>query len=123
MTDLPNYYECTGCGETFNFARRSAYYCFDLEAVSPGTKLSGSKIFAIPVRPAWCKDCSWVCLVENLLPVRSFEDAYGMTKAGKEIEYPFASEHLSTPEGEAPIAPDAASRTSARSGIRRGTCR
>jgi hypothetical protein len=94
MIELPNYYACTGCGETFNFASRDAFYCFSRQALSPDTKLAGVDLLSVPARPGWCSDCGTVCLVENIEPLRAFELAFGAVKAGKQIEYPVSTEHM-----------------------------
>ena len=94
MIELPNYYACTGCGETFSFASRDAFYCLSRQAISSDAKLSGAELLSVPVRPAWCKDCGTVCLVENIEPLRAFELAFAAAKAGKQIEYPVATEYI-----------------------------
>lgn len=53
MIELPNYYACTGCGETFSFTSREAFYCFSRQALSSDAKLPGADFLAVPVRPGW----------------------------------------------------------------------
>lgn len=100
---IPSYYECSSCRERFEFAFREAYYYLGLGPVE-GSALDEA-LLAIPVRPGWCKDCSCVCIVEDIAPLRIFEAAYGTVKQGRPIEYPVATEHyeqeLATAEAEA----------------------
>lgn len=92
---LPNYYACTGCGEVFHFAHREACYYFNFDSTPLCGQLSGADLVDIPVCPGWCKECSKVCLVEHIEPVRAFEDAYGLVRGGKPVEYPLATKFLS----------------------------
>lgn len=95
---LPNYYACSGCDETFHFANRTASYLFDASSQLAGGRTPRARLFDIPVRSGWCKHCAALCLVEDIAPVRAFEDAYGAVKAGKVVEYPTPTENLSAPE-------------------------
>jgi hypothetical protein len=87
---IPNFYKCSSCREEFGFKVRAAY-CYT--GTAPFEKrVEYSDLLPIPVRPAWCKDCEAVCVVEDIAPLRAFEDAYGAVRCGREIEYPFSSE-------------------------------
>lgn len=92
---LPNYYACTGCGEAFHFAHREACYYFNFDSAPLSSQLSDADLVEVPVRPGWCKACSKVCLVEHIEPVREFEAAYGLVRAGKPVEYPLTTQFLS----------------------------
>ena len=69
----PSYYECTSCRERFYFAFREAYY--DLKSGTAEGSALDESLLPIPVRPAWCKDCSCLCIVEDIAPLRAFEAA------------------------------------------------
>lgn len=97
---LPSHYACTSCGERFVFADREALYYFNFDRVPLGNQLPGTDLFSVPVRPGWCKDCSNVCLVEDIAPVRAFENAYGAVKAGRVLTYPAAMENLTRQKAE-----------------------
>ncbi len=97
---LPSHYACTSCGERFEFTHREALYYFNFDAIPLGSQLSGTDLFTVPVRPGWCKNCATVCLVEDIAPVRAFEDAYGATRAGRAVEYPSATEHLNPQQAQ-----------------------
>ncbi len=57
-------------------------------ATSVEKTVADEDLFPIPVRPAWCKDCSGLCLAEDIEPLRVFEEAYGAVRRGLSIEYP-----------------------------------
>lgn len=94
---LPSLYACTSCGHTFPFAHREASYYLAVDGVPLGQQVSGARLFQVPVRPGWCKDCGDVCLVEDIAPLRAFEDALGAVRSGRAVEYPTQTENL-TPE-------------------------
>jgi hypothetical protein len=87
--NLPTYYKCSSCHEEFRFKFRSAYYYAGTATFDK--KVADADLLPIPVRPAWCKDCEAVCLVEDIAPLRAFEDAYGAVRCGRTIEYPVDS--------------------------------
>lgn len=87
---IPSFYECNSCGERFRFGVREAYYYMGPGSVEGSA--SDDSLLSIPVRPAWCKDCSCVCIVEDIAPLRTFEAAYGAVKQGRPIEYPVETE-------------------------------
>lgn len=88
----PSYYECTSCRERFHFAFSEGYYNVGPDTVE-GT-VREEALLAIPTRPAWCKDCGCLCIVEDIAPLRSFEAAYAMVRQGRAIEYPAVTEFL-----------------------------
>lgn len=96
MYELPSHYACTGCGKRFGFEfQRSVYYC----GTTPlGHQLLDADVFPIPVRPGWCKTCDKLCVVEDIRPLRTFEDAYGAVRAGKNVEYPEGTLNYDLPE-------------------------
>lgn len=96
MYELPSHYACTGCGKRFGFEfQRSVYYC----GTTPlGHQLLDADVFPIPVRPGWCKTCDKLCVVEDIQPLRTFEDAYGAVRAGKNVEYPEGTLNYDLPE-------------------------
>lgn len=101
---LPSHYACTGCGERFEFAHRDALYYFDFDPAPLGSQVSSVDLFHVPVRPGWCKTCATVCLVEDIAPVRAFEDAHGAVRGGRTVEYPSATEFLSPLQAHDEIA-------------------
>jgi len=101
---LPSHYACTSCGERFEFAHREAVYYFNFDSAPIGSQVRGADLFAVPVRPGWCKSCATVCLVEDIAPVRAFADAYGTVRAGRAVEYPSATEFLDLQQAQDEIA-------------------
>jgi hypothetical protein len=90
---IPNSYVCTGCGAEFPLAVPDyAVYLFDSDGSPLAGTLDGSTLHQIPVRPAWCKTCRHVTVVEDIAPLRAFEDAYAAVRAGRNVEYPQATE-------------------------------
>ena len=98
----PSYYECTSCRERFYFAFREAYY--DLKSGTAEGSALDESLLPIPVRPAWCKDCSCLCIVEDIAPLRAFEAAYAVVRQGRPIEYPLVTEYLEPEAAEASLA-------------------
>lgn len=92
---FPNSYVCSSCHEKFAFDFRQAYYY--LGATPLGKRVAFDDLLPVNVRPAWCKDCQRVCLVEDIAPLRVFEDAYGAARNGRPIEYPVYSEYMEAP--------------------------
>lgn len=101
---LPSLYACTSCGEQFELSRGSALYYFNFDSAPLGSQLSYDDLFTVPVRPGWCKDCASVCLVEDIAPIRAFEDAYGAVRVGRSVEYPASTECLSAEQAQAEMA-------------------
>jgi hypothetical protein len=97
---LPNKYSCNSCGEIFEFSFRKALY--HLGSAALDAPINGHDLLLVPVRPAWCKECGSVCLVEDIAPVRTFEAAYATVRAGKPIDYPIESAHWD-PEDVEPV--------------------
>lgn len=95
---LPNYYECTGCGEVLRFAQREARYLFGFDPRLAKDQVSRTNLYSVPARPAWCKDCAMVCLVEDIAPLRTFEVAFGVVRAGGSVAYPIATECMEPQE-------------------------
>ena len=91
---LPSKYCCSSCNESFFFPFADAYYY--LGKAAAGQLIASKDLLAVPMRPAWCKDCASLCPVEDIATVRDFENAYGALRSGKQIEYPFSSENLDT---------------------------
>jgi len=101
---LPSSYACTSCGERFEFAHRDAVYHFNSDSAPIGGQVPGADLFPVPVRPGWCKSCATVCLVEDIAPVRAFEDAYGAVRVGRAVEYPLATEVLDPQQAQDELA-------------------
>jgi len=101
---FPTSYACTCCGERFRLAQRAAYYCFDFDGGPIDGPLPLARIFPVPVRPAWCKDCAEVCLVEDIAPVRAFENAFGAVRAGRAVEYPLETDQRDPEEAREDVA-------------------
>lgn len=89
---LPNFYICTSCNEKLFLPFREAYYY--LGSSTMGQLIRNEDLFAIPVRPAWCKTCSNLCIAEDIASLRDFENAYGAVRSGKAVEYPLETEYM-----------------------------
>lgn len=101
---LPNFYRCTSCREKFLFAQHEACYHLDVDHAPLGVRVPAADLYAIPVRPGWCKDCAAVCLVEDIAATRVFEDAYGAARAGLPVEYPLQTENLEPQQAQDALA-------------------
>ncbi|NHZ43105.1 hypothetical protein [Massilia aquatica] len=93
---LPDFYACSSCDQRFSFTFREAYYY--MGATRLGKQVADADLLWINVRPAWCKDCDCLCLVEDIAPLKIFETAYGLARTGRPVEYPGIAEHMDTPE-------------------------
>lgn len=87
---VPSYYECSSCRERFEFGFREVYYYVGSGSVEDFVR--DDELLCAPVRPGWCKDCSSVCIVEDIAPLRVFESAYGAAKQRRPSAYPLATE-------------------------------
>ncbi|HEX7644700.1 MAG TPA: hypothetical protein VF472_21055 [Burkholderiaceae bacterium] len=85
-----NYYQCTGCGEKFNFPFSHGKYYVGKEPLS--NRVHIDDLLTVLARPVWCKDCDILSLVEDIAPLQIFEGAFATSKAGKRIEYPVETE-------------------------------
>ena len=82
----PTYYACSRCQEKFQFQFRDAmYYVGPAPAVG---QVGFDDLLSVNLRPGWCRDCECLCVVEDILPVRAFEDAYGAARSGRQVDYP-----------------------------------
>lgn len=83
---LPIYAKCTVCHERFDVPFRGTYYYVG------DTPLAGqvrdADLLEALLHPAWCKDCDMMSLVEDIMPLRDFENSLGAVRAGLETEYP-----------------------------------
>lgn len=93
---FPNSFSCSSCREKFEFEFLAA--CYYLGAAPLGTQIADDDLMPLNVRPAWCKDCERVCLVEDIASLRVFEDAYGAARNGRPLEYPVYSECMEAAE-------------------------
>lgn len=91
---LPNFYACTGCGEVLHYASRDAVYYLGNHTEPLSGQIRDGDLLEVPVRPGWCKDCATVCIVEDIAPLRAFENAFGSVRAGGTVEYPTRTENL-----------------------------
>ena len=89
---FPNYYCCSSCHEKFEFKFREAFYYLGPTPI--GDQVADDALLNVPVRPAWCKDCDSVTIVEDIAPLRTFEAAYGAVRNGLPIEYPFDTDRM-----------------------------
>lgn len=87
---LPTYYRCSSCQQKFEFEFREAWYCLDAAPID--SPVSDASLLEIPVRPAWCKACECITIVEDIPPLRAYEDAYAAARAGRAIAFPILSE-------------------------------
>lgn len=97
---LPTYYVCTACGERFEFSKREAVYVTSSNAAPLAGQLQSGDLLQVPVRPGWCKDCDKVTIVEDIAPLRDFENAYGAVRAGKAIEYPVDTTNMAAQDAQ-----------------------
>jgi hypothetical protein len=95
---LPSYYTCTSCRERFTFSQHEARYLVD--STQMGGQVAGADLLTVPVRPGWCKNCSTVCLVEDIASVRDFEHAYGAVRAGRSVDYPISTDCLTLQQAQ-----------------------
>jgi hypothetical protein len=79
-------YTCSSCGEKFPVSTAATYYHTGASPIT--TPFADRDLLRIPTRHAWCKDCNRVCLVEDILPLRDMENAYGAARKGQAVEYP-----------------------------------
>ncbi len=86
-----NRYICTGCRETLESNVGDTCYYAGTEGLDK--EVADTNLLALPVRPAWCKDCQSICVAEDIAPVRAFEDAYGAVRGGRLVEYPIHTEN------------------------------
>ncbi|NHZ32323.1 hypothetical protein [Massilia rubra] len=89
---FPSHYACSSCHEKFEFAFREAWYYVGTEPV--GNQVAYDDLLSVNIRPAWCKDCDCLCLVEDIASVRVFEDAYGAARGGRKVDYPGDTEYM-----------------------------
>lgn len=99
---IPSYYVCTGCAKRFDFEHREAVYYFG--AAPLDTQLTSTDVLPVPGRPAWCKTCAKLCFVEDIKPLRVFEEAYGAVRAGQTVEYPAETTNLDASQARGQIA-------------------
>ncbi len=98
---LPNYYACSSCGERFHFNFREA--CYYLGSAPIGRQAADDDLLTVPIRPAWCKDCDSLCIVEDIAPLRVMEGAYGMARKGQPVRYPIDTEYIEAAQAEPTI--------------------
>lgn len=89
---IPSYYACGSCQKKFTFAFREAWY--HVSTATGGTQVAVDDLLPVNLRPGWCKDCEAVCAVEDIEPLRVFEDAYGAIRSGRSVDYPVRSEYM-----------------------------
>lgn len=87
---LPSHYVCTCCHTEFRFEFHEADYFLGEGDI--GDEVSDGNLLAVPLRPAWCKDCGHVCPVEDIEPLSTFEAAYAAVRRGLAFDYPFSSQ-------------------------------
>ncbi|MBI1771850.1 MAG: hypothetical protein HYR68_05810 [Burkholderiales bacterium] len=89
---IPNRYTCSSCNESLPVPNADNYYYMGPGTI--GVPIDNEDLYLIPVRPAWCKDCASLCIVEDIKSVRDFENAYGAVRSGKIVEYPGTTENM-----------------------------
>jgi len=99
---LLSHYLCTGCREKLELSPREALHRVGAGPLD-GT-VAGKDLIRVPVRPAWCKRCNAVCVVEDISPLRRFEAAYGAVRAGRVVDYPAETEGWDPVDAEAVVA-------------------
>lgn len=97
---LPPNYKCTGCSKVFSYAFHGAHCYLKVGLARPDGPLSDADLLAIPLRPAWCKDCAILSVAEDIAPVRAFEDAYGAVRAGRPVEYPLETHFMEAEQAQ-----------------------
>lgn len=95
---LPSYYTCNSCHDEFRFTVRDGYYYIGGKQIK--TQVASKDLLEIPVRPVWCKECAVVSVVEDILPLRAFENALGIVRRGQPVEYPIGTEPLEQSDAE-----------------------
>lgn len=89
---VPSRYVCTECREEFHFEFKQAYYYVGKSPLD--RYVAEQDLLEIPLRPAWCRRCEKLCVVEDILALRVFENAYGSVRAGQSVEYPLHTEYM-----------------------------
>lgn len=84
--------------EKFPFNVREVLYYVGEAAL--GNQVAEDDLLTPPLRPAWCKDCESVCVVEDIVTVRELENIYGAVRSGTVVEYPISTQYM-TPEAAA----------------------
>jgi len=97
-----SFYKCRSCHQEFRPPIGGYYFVGEAPIAEP---LAPSELLAILTRPAWCKDCNHICLVEDILPVRTFEAAYGAARKGQAVQYPIDTSWCEAPEMAAKVKP------------------
>src|SRR5437868_9590262 len=95
---LPHYYVCSSCRETLEFSFRVA--CYYVGPAQMDQQVAETDLLSTPVRPAWCKDCEIICLVEDIPSLRVFENSYAAVRSGRSVEFPVGIEFMSSTEAE-----------------------
>lgn len=85
-----HYYQCTGCGEKFDFPFAHGSYYLGSELVP--SRIHADDLLPVLTRPVWCKDCDILSFVEDIASLQIFEGAYAACKVGKKIDYPMETE-------------------------------
>jgi hypothetical protein len=98
---LPDCFVCTSCREIFPVPFQTAYYY--IGSLPLAARIDDTSLLAIPLRPAWCKDCHAVAPTEDILALREIEAAYGAVRSGRTIEYPLDTTHCSADEARAEL--------------------
>lgn len=95
-------YVCSACGATFEFGFHSALH--HIGPMPTERQVAAADLLDVPVRPAWCKACDAVCWVEDIAPLRILEDAYGMVRNARRVEYPFDTDGWDPVDAQRAIA-------------------
>lgn len=98
MMDVSTY-TCSSCGEKFPVSTKSVYYYAGPTPLA--APVADADLLTIPTRHAWCKDCNQVSLVEDILPLRVMENAYGAVRKGQAVEYPVDTQFLDATDAQA----------------------
>ncbi len=60
---IPSRYTCSSCNESLSVPSAENYYYMGTRTI--GMPIANEDLYLIPVRPAWCKDCASLCIVED----------------------------------------------------------
>lgn len=89
---LPNSYVCSSCRTKFHFQFREARYYVGTGPA--GSRVAYDDLLSVNIRPAWCKDCDGLCLVEDIASLPMFEGAYAAARSGRTVDYPADTQYM-----------------------------
>ena len=85
----PDSLECTECGHSYKFPTTSyVYYIGEKEAPFG---IQGHEMLEVPTKPVWCCDCNSPSWVEDIRPLKEYEESYAKVNKGIDIRFPISN--------------------------------